>query len=107
MYYIDGKADERPHIKLLQYPDGESLADAVIAGTADVAFHLPIDKLTEVRAADGVHVKTFEPVCDASMAREIFPHRFEVNYHYMMHHNVGNSEGRTIQCINQPATAES
>ncbi len=72
MYYIDGKADERPHIKLLQYPDGESLADAVIAGTADVAFHLPIDKLTEVRAADGVHVKTFEPVCDASMAREIF-----------------------------------
>ena len=51
--------EHRPDITIQKYSGGDALADAVEAGEVDVAFHLPIDRLDDVRSADGVHVKTF------------------------------------------------
>ena len=72
-------AVERPLIVVQRFADGHALADGLEAGEVDVAFHLPIDRLSELRRLDDVRVKTFE-----------------VGYHYMMFRNVGSNSGRPI-----------
>ena len=82
-HYIDSKHGERHPIKIKRYGSSD-LAAAAIAGEVDVGFHLPADATTlaDVRAASGVHVRTFE-----------------VGYHYMMFHNIGQSSGRAINDV--------
>lgn len=63
-------AELRPDIELRKFPDGHALAEAMKSLSLDVGFHLPIDTLPELRAIDGVNVRSFE-----------------VGYHYMMFHN--------------------
>ena len=82
-HYIDSKHGERHPIKIKRYGSSD-LAAAAIAGEVDVGFHLPADATTlaDVRAASGVHVRTFE-----------------VGYHYMMFHNIGQNSGRAINDV--------
>jgi peptide/nickel transport system substrate-binding protein len=70
------RAAERERLTILKYANGESLADAIEAGDVDMAFHLPVDRLTDLRAADGVTIKSFP-----------------VGYQYMMFHNTRASRG--------------
>ena len=79
--YYDAHAGDRPDITLRNY-DGDALAAALNAGEVDVAFHLPVDTLGSVRSADGVHAKSFE-----------------VNYHYMMWHNMAKLEPAVREAI--------
>merc|ERR1719181_1957275 len=65
------RATERPRLTILKYADGESLANALEAEEIDMAFHLPVDRLTDLRAADGITIKSFP-----------------VGYQYMMFHNI-------------------
>jgi len=65
------RASERSHLTIKNFADGESLATALAANEVDIAFHLPVDRLTEMRAADGITVKSFA-----------------VGYQYMMFHNI-------------------
>ena len=82
-HYIDSKHGERHPIKIKRYGSSD-LAAAAIAGEVDVGFHLPADATTlaDVRAASAVHVRTFE-----------------VGYHYMMFHNIGQNSGRAINDV--------
>ena len=82
-HYIDSKHGERHPIKIKRYGSSD-LAAAAIAGEVDVGFHLPADATTlaDVRAASGVHVRTFE-----------------VGYHYMIFHNIGKNSGRAIDDV--------
>ena len=65
------RSEERPEVKLIKFEDGHDLATAVKEKEVDIAFHLPIDTLPDIRKADGVHVRSFE-----------------VGYHYMAFHNI-------------------
>ena len=65
------QAYERPLIVIKKFADGHALAQAVKDKKVDVAFHLPIDTLTDLRATEDVHVRSFE-----------------VGYHYMAFHNL-------------------
>jgi peptide/nickel transport system substrate-binding protein len=62
---------QRPHVTVKKYADGEALADAVMNKEVDIAFHLPPDRLAELRDVEGVNIKSFE-----------------VGYHYMMFYNI-------------------
>ena len=75
--------DKRGPITIKKYASGD-LAAAARNYDIDIGFHLPADAtvLADMRAANGVHVRTFE-----------------VGYHYMMFQNVGNSSGRAINDV--------
>lgn len=62
---------QRPTIIIKKYADGEALADGVMNKEVDIAFHLPHDRLPELRDLEGVSIRSFE-----------------VGYHYMMFHNI-------------------
>ncbi|KAL3911099.1 MAG: hypothetical protein SGARI_001807, partial [Bacillariaceae sp.] len=64
------QAEDRPPVELKMFEDGDALAEALKEHQVDVAFHLPIHTLPELRNAEGVHIKTVE-----------------VGYHYMVIHN--------------------
>lgn len=64
------QASERPYVQIKKYANGDALADALSAGTIDVAFHLPIDRLPALRDSAGVNIESFE-----------------VGYHYMVFYN--------------------
>jgi len=66
-YYPDHEA--RIKITLKKFADGAALAEGVKNKEVDIAFHLPIDSLEELRKV-GVYIRSFE-----------------VGYHYMMFHN--------------------
>ena len=61
----------RPEIHLRKFVDGHELAKAVENHTVDVGFNLPSDTLTDLRASDGMRVKSFK-----------------VGYHYMVFYNI-------------------
>jgi peptide/nickel transport system substrate-binding protein len=61
----------RGRVTIKKSADGDALADTLANHEIDIAFHLPVERLAELRDTDGVHVKSFE-----------------VGYHYMMHHNL-------------------
>lgn len=61
---------DRPDISIKYYSSGDVLSTALKAGGVDLACHLPTDQLADLRAVDGVTVKSFD-----------------VGYHYMMFHN--------------------
>jgi len=65
------QASERPQLKIRKYADGHALAEGMKNQEVDIGFHLPIDRLTEMRRTAGVRVKSFE-----------------VGYHYMAFHNM-------------------
>lgn len=65
------RAADRKHLTIKKYADGEALATAIEAEELDMAFHLPVDRLTDLRAADGISVRSFP-----------------VGYQYMMWHNI-------------------
>ena len=69
--YPDSKSLKRPRIEVRKYGNGTALAGGVENGEINVAFHLPINALSDLRKADGVRVKSFE-----------------VGYHYMTFYNV-------------------
>ena len=75
--------DRRSPITIKKYASGD-LAAAARNYDIDIGFHLPADATTlaDMRAANGVHVRTFE-----------------VGYHYMMFHNIGQSSGRAINDV--------
>ena len=75
--------DRRSPITIKKYASGD-LAAAARNYDIDIGFHLPADATTlaDVRAASGVHVRTFE-----------------VGYHYMMFHNIGQNSGRAINDV--------
>ena len=75
--------DKRGPITIKKYASAD-LAAAARNYDIDIGFHLPADAtvLADMRAANGVHVRTFE-----------------VGYHYMMFQNVGNSSGRAINDV--------
>ncbi len=75
--------DKRGPITIKKYASGD-LAAAARNYDIDIGFHLPADAtvLADMRAANGVHVRTFE-----------------VGYHYMMFHNLGKSSGRAINDV--------
>ncbi|QDZ25283.1 hypothetical protein A3770_16p78010 [Chloropicon primus] len=64
-------ADERQEITLKKFQDGDALAAALELGQVDVAFHLPVDTLADLRKKDDVGIKSFE-----------------VGYHYMVFYNL-------------------
>ena len=55
--YYDTQSLDRPSIEIKKFADGHDLAKGVENGELDIAFHLPIDTLSELRKADGVKVK--------------------------------------------------
>ena len=79
------QASDRPDILLKKYASSDALATASENLEVDIGFHLPADSdtLSDVRGVDGMNVRTFE-----------------VGYHYMMFHNVGNNGGRAIDDVN-------
>jgi len=64
------RAAERPLLTIKKYSTGHEAATALENNEVDMAFHLPIDTLTDLRAVSGITVKSFL-----------------VGYHYMMWHN--------------------
>merc|ERR1719271_1678566 len=68
-----GEGAERPRKMQIKVLSATALKTELVAGNIDVAFHLGIDDLPEVRDAAGVQVASFE-----------------VTYHYMMFHNMDN-----------------
>ena len=64
-------SEERPNIVVKKFKDGDALAAALELGQVDVAFHLPIDTLPDLRKVSGVDIKSFE-----------------VGYHYMVFYNL-------------------
>lgn len=75
------QADERPQkITIRKFADGQELAKAVKNYEVDIGFHLPVETLPEIRAAEGVHVRSFE-----------------VGYHYMMFYNVDNLQDLRVR----------
>lgn len=73
-FYHDGASEKRPSdVQVIKYDSGNDLANAIDdePPKVDVAFHLPIDRLTDLRTKKGVHIRSFE-----------------VGYQYMMHYNV-------------------
>ena len=67
--FYDDKAAERPMVTLKKFGDGNALADGLKNHDLDIAMHLPIDTLEDLRDAN-FEVKSFE-----------------VGYHYMVWHN--------------------
>jgi peptide/nickel transport system substrate-binding protein len=67
-------ASTRTNFELKQM-SGEHMAGNLTEGKLDIAFHLPIDTVADVRKAKGVRIKSFE-----------------VGYHYMMFHNTHRLE---------------
>lgn len=65
------RASDRVPIKIIKYADGHELGDSVKNKEIDIGFHLPIDRLPELRNVDGITIKSFE-----------------VGYHYMASHNM-------------------
>lgn len=65
------QASQRPLLMIRKYADGHALAAGMKNQEVDIGFHLPIDRLTEIRKAPGVRVKSFE-----------------VGYHYMTFYNM-------------------
>jgi peptide/nickel transport system substrate-binding protein len=61
---------QRPLITIRKYADGDTLAEGLMNNEVDIAFHLPHDRLPELRDLEGITIKSFE-----------------VGYHYMMFHN--------------------
>ncbi len=55
--YYDSQSLDRPSIEIKKFDDGHDLAKGVENGELDIAFHLPIDTLPELRKADGVKIK--------------------------------------------------
>ena len=55
--YYDSQSLQRPMIELKKFANGTALADGVESGELDIAFHLPIDTLPELRKTEGVKVK--------------------------------------------------
>ena len=79
-HYHDGKASERSHhLTVKKFDGGDALAKGLTAKTVDVAFHLPIGSLADIRKQPGAHVKTFE-----------------TGYHYMAFHNIQNSKNAAL-----------
>jgi len=68
-----GAAAERPRKMQIKVLSAAALKTELVAGNIDVAFHLDIADLQDVRDAAGVQVSSFE-----------------VTYHYMMFHNMDN-----------------
>ena len=50
----------RPLVTVRKYASGQALAAALAAGQVDLAFHLPVGELTDLRAQQGITVKSFE-----------------------------------------------
>merc|ERR1719271_415232 len=74
----DGHTAAERHRKMqIKVLSATALKTELVAGTIDIAFHLGIDDLQEVRDAEGKQVNSFE-----------------VTYHYMMFHNM-DSTGST------------
>lgn len=69
--YYDADALDRPKVTIKKFPDGFVLADAVKNREVDIAMHLPVETLAELREVEGVRIKSFE-----------------VGYHYMMWYNL-------------------
>lgn len=57
-YYPDSM--NRPQIDLKEYGNGDDLAEALKNNEVDLAFHLPIHTLPDLRSTDGVRIKSFE-----------------------------------------------
>jgi len=72
----------RPHVTIQKYASGHELATALEAGQLDLAFHLPVDVLPNLRAQDGITMKSFE-----------------VGYHYMMFHNTRATSGSALSDV--------
>lgn len=68
------RSSERPLVVIEKFPDGSSLGAALGRGELDLAFHLPVEDLNELRQNAGLTIKSFE-----------------VGYHYMMWHNTRTS----------------
>ena len=76
-HYHDGKASARPHHLIVKvYAGGDALAAGLKAGEVDVAFHLPVTAMADIKAQAGIHAKTFE-----------------VGYHYMAFYNAEATSG--------------
>ena len=76
---------QRPTIAVKKFADGDELADGLLSKEVDIAFHLPHDRLPELRDVDGIKIKSFE-----------------VGYHYMMFHNVDTlNDVRVRKAIDQ------
>lgn len=58
--YYDQNVLQRPQITIQKFGDGHDLANGLRDGNIDIAFHLPIDTLSELRNVDEVYVKSFE-----------------------------------------------
>jgi peptide/nickel transport system substrate-binding protein len=71
-YY--SRATSRPLLVIQKFSNGYALAQALEAKTIDMAFHLPIQNLTALRAVSGITVKSQL-----------------VGYQYMMWHNMRRS----------------
>lgn len=61
-------------MEVKKFSSGQLLAAALKDGTLDLAFHLPVDELNDLRQQDGVSIESFE-----------------VGHHYMMWHNIRKS----------------
>lgn len=57
-HYAD--ADARPNIRLRKFSDPQTLALALEAGELDIAFGLPVEALSRIKARDDVVVKSFQ-----------------------------------------------
>ena len=57
--FYDAQSLDRPLIEIKKYATGEDLAKDAETGDIDIAFHLPIDTLPDLRKADGVSVKRY------------------------------------------------
>jgi len=68
------QAVERPLIVVKKFSDGGSVSEALEAGSLDMGFHLPVDRLPALRQVSGLALKSFE-----------------VGYHYMMFHQIRRS----------------
>ena len=49
---------ERPLLTIKKYSNGQAVADAFKAGELDLAFHLPVDSLPELRATADLTVNS-------------------------------------------------
>lgn len=52
-------AEDRSPVRIMRVADGQALALALRAGEIDLAFHLPVESLGMLRAADDLTVKSF------------------------------------------------
>ena len=95
-HYFDDNVLRRPQIAIKKFADGHDLAIGVQNNELDIAFHLPIDTLPELRNVEGVQVKSFE-----GMMMHVNDHKMRPNAEYVltMHLN-SNHSNKLHLCIN-------